>query len=415
MPVFRFEAMNAQGQSVKDEVEAANSEEAIQKIRGRNLFPTNVSEKKAAKKKKGAAPASGATPRRKTMAIGGVSSRQLTTFTRQLSTLQDAGLPVVRSVKILEGQMKPGVLKNSLIDVADDVEGGSTFSEALAKHPRVFDKLYVNMIRAGEIGGVLDQILQRLADFREKAQKLKKQIIGAMIYPVVVILVAGGILTAIMVYIVPKFKKMFDELDVELPAMTKMLIESSHFLQYRAYWIPIIAFGYFVLIKAIGATRGGRYAIDKVKLKLPVFGVIITKSTISRFARTLGTLITSGVPILEALNIVKETCGNAVVARAVSNVHDSIREGESIAGPLAQSKVCDDMVVNMIEVGEETGDLDKMLIKIADTYDDDVDAAVAGMTSLIEPVMIVILGCCVGFIVISLFMPLIKLMGSMGG
>jgi type IV pilus assembly protein PilC len=412
MAVFKFEAMNAQGQSVKDEVEAANSEEAIQKIRARNLFPTNVTEKKAAAKKKPGTP--GAGPRKKTMALGGVSGKQLTTFTRQLSTLQDAGLPVVRSIKILEGQMKPGMLKNVLIDVADDIEGGSTFSEALAKHPRVYDKLYVNMIRAGEVGGVLAEILQRLADFREKAQKLKKMIIGAMIYPAVVVCVAGGILAAIMIFIVPKFKKMFDELNIELPFLTQVLLDVSHFLQYRAYWIPIYIFAAFAALKVIGATKGGRYAIDKVKLKVPVFGVIINKSTISRFARTLGTLVSSGVPILEALNIVKETTGNAVVSRAISNVHDSIREGESIAEPLQQSKVCDDMVVNMIQVGEETGDLDKMLLKVADTYDDDVDTAVGSMTSLIEPIMIVGLGAAVGFIVIALFMPLIKLMGSMG-
>jgi len=413
MPLFKFEAMNAQGQTVKDEVEASNSEEAIQKIRARNLFPTNVSEKAAKKGKKGAIPGAPAKSR-KTMAMGGVSAKALTTFTRQLSTLQDAGLPVVRSIKILEGQMKPGVLKNCLIDVADDVESGSTLSEAMAKHTKVFDKLYINMIRAGEIGGVLDQILQRLADFREKSQRLKKKIIGAMIYPSVVILVAGGILVGIMVVIVPKFEKMFGEFNMTLPAPTLALMAVSNFMQNQWYVGLGIIFGLVVLVKAVGATKGGRYLIDSIKLKIPVFGVIISKGTISRFTRTLGVLISSGVPILEALAIVKETAGNAVVARAINNVHDSIREGESLADPLAQSKICDDMVVNMIEVGEETGDLDKMLVKIADTYDDDVDAAVSSMTSLIEPVMIVGLGGCVGFIVIALFMPLIKLMGSMG-
>ena len=412
MPVFKFEAMNAQGQSVKDEVEAANSEEAIQKIRARNLFPTNVTERKAAGKKSPTASAQG--QRKKSFAMGGVSNKLLTTFTRQLSTLQDAGLPIVRSVKILEGQMKPGKLKNTLIDVADDVEGGSTFSEALGKFPGVFDKLYVNMIRAGELGGVLDQILQRLADFREKAQKLKKMIVGAMIYPVAVVLVAGGILAGIMIFIVPKFKKMFDELGIELPGPTLFLMTMSDFLQHKAYWIPIGAVGVVVALKVIASFKAGRFAMDSIMLKVPVFGVIINKSAISRFGRTLGTLVTSGVPILEALSIVKETAGNAVVGRAISNVHDSIREGESIATPLGQAKICDDMVVNMIEVGEETGDLDKMLIKVADTYDDDVDTAVSSMTSLIEPIMIVCLGGAVGFIVIALFMPLIKLMGSMG-
>jgi type IV pilus assembly protein PilC len=262
---------------------------------------------------------------------------------------------------------------------------------------------------------VLDAILQRLADFREKAQRLKKQILSAMIYPAAVITVAGGILWGILTFIVPKFKKMFDELDVDLPAMTKMLIAFSNFVANQWYWGLAILAGIVVFIKAVTATSGGKYITDKVKLKVPLFGTILSKSVIARFTRTLGTLVASGVPILEALNITKDTAGNAVVARAIGHVHDSIREGESIAEPLAHSKICDDMVVNMIDVGEETGDLDKMLLKIADQYDEDVDVAVAGMTSLIEPLMIVILGGCVGFIVISLFLPLIKLMNTLGG
>jgi len=412
MATYRFEAMNAQGQSIKDEIEAVSEEEAIEKIRAQKLFPTSIKQKVD---RRGTTVAGGPRKRKATLTIGGVSNKQLTTFTRQLSTLQDAGLPIVRSLRILEGQLKPGVLKNVLIGVGDDVEGGMTLSEAMAKHPKAFDKLYVNMVRAGEIGGVLDAILQRLADFREKAQRLKKQIISAMIYPIAVIVVAGGILWGIMTFIVPKFKAMFDELDVILPAMTQMLIAASDFIAHKWYWGFAGVLGIFVFVKVIGATSGGRYTIDKIKLKLPLFGTIISKSVIARFTRTLGTLVASGVPILEALNITKETAGNAVVARAIGHVHDSIREGESIAEPLAQSKICDDMVVNMIDVCEETGDLDKMLLKIADQYDDDVDAAVAGMTSLIEPLMIIFLGLIVGFIVISLFFPLIQLMNSLGG
>jgi type IV pilus assembly protein PilC len=413
MPVYRFEAMNAQGQTIKSDIEAISEEDAIQKIRSQKLFPTSIKEKAT---KRGASPALGG-PRRKrsTLAIGGVSNKNLTTFTRQLSTLQDAGLPIVRSLKILEGQQRPGVLKNTLIGVADDVEGGQTFSEALAKHPKAFDKLYINMVRAGEVGGVLDTILQRLADFREKAMRLKKKIIGAMIYPVAVLTVAGGILWGILTFIVPKFKKMFDELDVELPPMTKMLLAFSDFVATKWYWGLAGIVGLLIFIKAITATSGGRYIVDKIKLKMPLFGNIINKAVIARFTRTLGTLVASGVPILEALNITKDTAGNMVISRAIGHVHDSIREGESIAEPLAQSKICDDMVVNMIDVGEETGDLDKMLLKIADQYDEDVDVAVEGMTSLIEPMMIVILGGAVGFIVISLFMPLIKLMNTLGG
>jgi len=412
MAMFQFEAMDSKGQVVKDEVEATSTEEAIQKIRARKLFPTSIKERKEKGKK---TPGLGAGKRKKSIAVGGVSAKQLTTFTRQLSTLQDAGLPVVRSIRILEGQLKPGVLKNALIDVADDVEGGSTFSEALAKHPKVFDKLYVNMVRAGEAGGALDTILQRLADFREKSQRLKKQIISAMIYPAAVITFAGGILAAVLTFIVPKFKEIFMEFDIELPAITKLLLNTSETIKEKFYWGPVVVVGLIIIYKAIRATESGRYVVDSIKLKLPVFGIIISKSSIARLTRTLGTLVAAGVPILEALNIVRETAGNEVVARAITDVHDSIREGESIAEPLAQSKIFDDMVVNMIAVGEETGDLDKMLIKIADTYDEDVDAAVAGMMSLLEPIMIICLGIAVGFIVIALFMPLISLMNNLSG
>jgi type IV pilus assembly protein PilC len=412
MAVFRFEAMNSQGQTIKNEVEAVSEEEAIQKIRAQKLFPTSVKPKVG---RRGVQTGPGARRQKKSLAIGGVSNKQLTLFTRQLSTLQDAGLPIVRSLKILEGQLKPGVLKNTLIAVSDDVEGGMTFSEALAKHPKAFDKLYTNMVRAGEIGGVLDEILQRLADFREKSQRLKKQIIGAMIYPAAVITVAGGIVSGIMVYIVPKFKQMFMELDVTLPAMTLMLIAFSDFMKNSWYWGLAFIAGTYLFLKAVSATTPGRYVVDKIKLRVPLFGTIMNKAVIARFTRTLGTLVASGVPILEALNITKDTAGNMVIAKAIGHVHDSIREGESIAEPLAQSKICDDMVVNMIDVGEETGDLDKMLLKIADQYDEDVDVAVAGMTHLIEPIMIILLGGAVGFIVISLFLPLIKLMNSLGG
>jgi type IV pilus assembly protein PilC len=411
MPIFQFEAMNSQGQAVKDEMEAMSQEEAIQKIRARKLFPTNIKEKKtrAQKGAAGGAPAK----RKRTFTIGGVSKKQLTTFTRQLSTLQDAGLPILRSVRVLEGQMKPGVLKNALLDVGEAIESGSTFSEALAKHPKCFDRLYVNMVRAGEAGGVLESILQKLADFMEKAQRLKKQVIAAMIYPVAVITFAGAIVFGIITFIIPKFKAMFTDLGVKLPHMTRMLLGFSDWMKNRWYWLLLGLAGVIVTYKAIRATRGGRYVFDHIKLKLPIFGVIISKSSIARFSRTLGTLIASGVPILEALNIVRQTAGNEVIARAIGQVHDSIREGESIAEPLEQSGICDDMVVNMVAVGEETGDLDKMLLKVADTYDEDVDTAVAGLMSLLEPVIIIVLGCCVGFIVISLFLPLISLMSSL--
>ena len=410
MPVFTYEALDSQGQEVRGEVEAVSSEEAIVKIRNKSYFPTNVKEK-AAKRQRAAAVG---VKKKRTLAFGKVKAKQLCTFTRQLSTLQDAGLPIVRSLKILEEQQKPGVLKNQLVDVAEDVEGGSTLSEALAKHPKTFDKLYVNMVRAGEAGGVLDAILERLAAFMEKSQRLKKQVISALIYPAAVITVASGILVGIMIYIIPKFEDMFRDMKMKLPGLTEMLITFSKGLQEYWYLIPAVPGGFWLLLKIITSNRTGRYALDFIKLKMPLFGIIISKSTVSRFCRTLGTLIASGVPILEALSIVKAASGNAVFEQAIGRVHDSIREGENIVGPLAQAKVVDNMVLNMIDVGEETGELDKMLIKVADTYDEDVDALVSGLMSLIEPLLIVFMGGAVGFIVVALFLPLISLMQNIG-
>ena len=410
MPVFTYEALDSQGQEVRGEVEAVSSEEAIVKIRNKSYFPTNVKEK-AAKRQRAAAVG---VKKKRTLAFGKVKAKQLCTFTRQLSTLQDAGLPIVRSLKILEEQQKPGVLKNQLVDVAEDVEGGSTLSEALAKHPKTFDKLYVNMVRAGEAGGVLDAILERLAAFMEKSQRLKKQVISALIYPAAVITVASGILVGIMIYIIPKFEDMFRDMKMKLPGLTEMLITFSKGLQEYWYLIPAVPGGFWLLLKIITSNRTGRYALDFIKLKMPLFGIIISKSTVSRFCRTLGTLIASGVPILEALSIVKAASGNAVFEQAIGRVHDSIREGENIVGPLAQAKVVDNMVLNMIDVGEETGELDKMLIKVADTYDEDVDALVSGLMSLIEPLLIVFMGGAVGFIVVALFLPLITLMQNIG-
>ncbi len=409
MARFSFEAMDGQGKIVRDDVDATSQDEAVAKIRKLGFFPTSVKEKG-----RRGAPAVRTTREKKTFVIGGVSQRQLTTFTRQLATLQDAGLPLLRSVRILQAQLKPGVLKNVLIDVADDIEGGSTCSEAFANHPRVFDKLFVNIVRAGEVGGVLDDMLNRLAEFREKSAKIRKTVIAALIYPAVVITFATLILTAIMIFVIPQFETMFAEFGLGLPPLTNGVLATARFLKRHFYVIPLAPIGIWLFFKLVGYTKTGRFAIDLAKLKLPLVGTIIGKATISRFTRTLGTLIASGVPILEALNIVKEATGNSVVAKAVGNVHDSIREGESMAEPLAQSHVADAMVVNMIEVGEETGELDKMLTKVADSYDEDVEAAVNGLVSVLEPVLIICMACVVGTIVISLFLPLIKLMNSLG-
>jgi type IV pilus assembly protein PilC len=412
MPRFAYDALDSQGKEVKGEVEALTIEEAQTKIRQMDYFPTSVKERAA---KKAPAVGTGTGAKKKAFAMGRVSSKSLTVFTRQLSTLIDAGLPVVRSLRVLEDQLKKGtMLKNNLIDIIDDVESGTTLSEAMAKHPKTFDRLYVSMIRAGEAAGALHTILDRLAIFMEKSQKLKKRVISAMIYPVVVISVVVIILTGIMIFVIPRFTAMFSEMDVDMPTITIVLITVSKTLARFWFLLPGVPFGFWLLFRLIVMTEAGRYGVDKIKLMLPVFGSIVTKSTISRFARTLGTLLQSGVPILQALTIVREAAGNAVVANAISKVHDSIREGDDIAGPLAQSKICDNMVVNMVAVGEETGELAEMLLKVADTYDEDVDALVGGMMSLIEPMLVVVLGSVVAFIVMALFMPLIKLMTSIG-
>jgi type IV pilus assembly protein PilC len=407
MPTYKFEGMDTSGTEVKDSVEASNEEEAQQKVKAMGYFVTKltaVAGKGATKKKKKTGKS------RKTFAIGGVSQKMLTIFTRQLSTLQDAGLPVLRSLRILEKQMKPSVLKNSLIDVVEDVESGMTLSEAMGKHPKAFDRLYVNMVRAGEAGGALEVILKRLAEFKEKSQSLKKKIIGAMVYPAVVIMVAVSILVFIMVAIIPKFKKIFDEFNLQLPWMTKTLIDISNWMAKYWYWIPLFPIGVYLLLKLIRLSKTGRYITDRMLLWVPVIGTLVEKTIVARTTRTLGTLVSSGVPILEALSIVRDTANNAVFERMFQRVLESIREGDTIADPLRQSRLVDDMVVNMVEVGEETGDLDTMLYKVADFYDEEVDNTVKALISLLEPMMIVFLGGAIGAIVISLFLPLIKLL-----
>jgi type IV pilus assembly protein PilC len=417
MPTYAYIAMNASGQEVKDEIEAASNEEAIAKIRGKGFYPTKIREKagkKKVQKKGGGAERTG--PKRKMpMSIGGVPKKQLVSFTRQLSTLQDAGLPILRSLQILEQQQKPGLMKAIIGGVAEEVEGGGSLSDAMSKYPKAFDRLYVNMVNAGEAGGVLDLILARLADFMEKAQRLKKKVVGAMIYPAVVITIAVGIVSMIMIFVIPKFKEIFTDFRLELPGPTKLLIAISDFFANQYGWAYILASPVIIwlFLKLLKMSDGGRYALDVVKLKVPILGSILAKSSIARFTRTLGTLISAGVPILDAINITKETSGNEVYARALLKVHDAIREGESMADPLRATKVCDAIVVNMIDVGEETGDLDKMLMKVADNYDNDVDVLVGSLISILEPVMVVILGVIVGYIVISLFLPMISLIQGM--
>ncbi|WDQ16570.1 type II secretion system F family protein [Rhodopirellula sp. P2] len=478
MPTYTFEAMDATGQEIRDEIDAANEDEAQTTIRQMGYFVTKIAVKKQAA---GATTAGGG--KKRPFAMGGAKTKHICAFTRQLSILQDAGLPILRSLKILEGNQKPGKLKNALMDVCDEIEGGSTLSEAMAKCPKVFSRLYVNMIKAGEAGGALETILNRLADFLESAESLKRKVKGALIYPVIVVLVAALILTFIMLFIVPTFEKMFDEFGLDLPAPTVLLIAMSNYI--AGYWFLLIAMPVcaLILIKLMRKFKQGRVGFDMFIIRVPIFGTLIEKNILARTTRTLGTLISSGVPILEALNITRETAGNAMFERMFTGVSNQIREGEVISKPLKEfsvlgfhpmtaifwalfgsfpgimvlsvaltakggklddgtmvemltfmslymiaggsvlcvlfyltkikGRVVDDLVVNMVDVGEETGELDTMLYKVADTYDEEVRIMTDALTALMEPLMIVFLGVAVGFIVISLFMPLVSLISGL--
>ena len=421
MATFAYEALNASGKPQKGTIDAASSEEAIKRVKEQGFFPTSVREQKGKKDaKKDGAPGAGLKPKKKGgggISFGGVSTKQLTAFTRQLSTLQDAGLPLLRSLQILEEQQKPGKFKSIIQGVCEEVEGGSSLSESMAKFPAAFNRLFTKMVAAGEIGGVLDIILQRLADFMEKAQRLKRKVIGAAMYPVVVVMIAVLIVTFIMVKIIPKFKEIFAEFGVSMPLLTEKLIQTSSFMagsmpgQKVPGWAiilftPII---FVVVWKSVRKTNPGRMVTDSILMYTPIMGGLVRKTGVAKFTRTLGTLINAGVPILEAIAITRDTSGNYIYERALNKVHDSIREGETFAQPLREAKVVDSLVVNMIDVGEETGDLDAMLLKIADNYDDEVDTAVDGMVKLIEPLLVVVLGGTVGTIVVAMFLPLVAI------
>ncbi len=429
MGTYVYEALNAAGKPEKGRIEADSSDAAIAAVRQNGFFPTSVREEKLKgadkatkdkneKKKKKAKKKGGIN-----LSIGGIKTKTLTQFTRQLSTLQDAGLPLLRSLQILEQQQKPGKLKTIVADVVEDVESGTSLSDAMSKHPKAFDRLYCKMVAAGEIGGVLDVILQRLANFMEKAERLKSRIKGAMIYPICVIVVAVGIVTGIMYFVIPKFKEIFDDFDVTLPGLTLWLIDASLWIAGTPeqgeqaipgfIWMIAMPFIIFFFFKLVRKTGPGRAVTDIILMKIPVLGNLVEKTSVARFTRTLGTLIAAGVPILEAVLITRDTSGNHVYEKALTGVHDSIREGESVADPLREAKVCDSIVVNMIEVGEETGDLDVMLMKVADNYDEEVDVAVTALLSLLEPALVVVLGGIVGTIVLALFLPLVKMIESL--
>lgn len=414
MPIFKFQAFNSKGALVKDEIEALSTKEVLEAIWEKGFYPTQIKQVKDRTLTTSLTPVK----RKKSLSsitIGSVSDKQINPFTRQLSTLQNADIPIVQGLTILKSQMKKGMLKNAVDEVISDIKGGDTLSIAMSKHPKVFDKLYVNLINAGEISGALDVVLERLATYREKTQKLKRKIISAMMYPATVVVASCTILTGIMIFIIPKFAKMFEEMGIALPLLTSMIISISNFMITHWYFVFGILISVFVSFKLIQRIRRCKLAVDTLKFRLPLFGALINKSVISKFARTLATLISSGVPILEALNSVKNITGNSAMTKAVTRIHNSIREGESIASPLRESKICEAMVVNMVEIGEQTGELDKMLTKIADNYDNEIDTIVESLTSMLEPLIVIFLGGSVGTIVIALFLPLIKLMNSMGG
>ena len=465
MPTFQFEAMDATGQEIRDVIDAATEEEAQTTIRQMGYFVTKISVKKQA-----AGTAAAKAKKKRGFAIGGGGTKYVCAFTRQLSILQDAGLPILRSLKILEQNAKAGKLKNALQDVCEEIETGATLSEAMGKCPKVFTRLYVNMIKAGEAGGALEVILQRLSDFMERSESLKKKVKGAMIYPCVVVSVAVGILTFIMLKIVPVFAKMFVEFDLELPMMTQLLVAVSEFVVHFWFLLPAVPVGILLFVKLMRKFKHGRMGWDMFILRLPIMGMLVEKNTLARTTRTLGTLISSGVPILEGLTITRETSGNALFEKIYGKVTDSIRDGNTVSRPMKEfsalgfhpmcaffwfvfgaipgmmimcltpmegmegmlklgamvsggvgtlcllwyitkikTRVVDDLVVNMVDVGEETGELDTMLYKVADQYDEEVKTLTDGLMALLEPLMIVFLGGAVGFIVISLFMPLVSL------
>jgi len=428
MPNFQYEALDSQGVEIKDEVEALSEKEAISKIRNMGYFPTKVRVRGAGKQ----APAKAvARPKRRRGAGGKVKIKYITQFARQLSTLQDAGLPILRSLRILQQQQKSGTFKRVIGYVADDIEGGSTLSEAMARFPRAFDRLLVNMVAAGETGGVLDLILSRVSDFMEKTEKLKARSKSAMIYPIVVLAVAFIILLLLMTIVIPKFTSVLSEMTEggELPKLTQVVLGASGWIAYGPEWTPhiggvpiggwavmlVVPFGIIFLLKTMRRFRVGRLVLDAIKLRLPVIGLLSGRISVARWTRTLGTLISAGVPILDAINVTRDTAGNEVFANMLTNVHDSIRQGDTFASPLQQSKTVDLIVSNMVAVGEETGDLDKMLLKVADSYDEQVDVLVASLMSLLEPIMIVVLGGVVATIVLSIFLPMVKIISSLSG
>jgi type IV pilus assembly protein PilC len=424
MPRYTYVALDARGQEASGVIEAESQNDAVGQLRQAGYFPKAIAEEgkggKAAKAVRAATRQPTAAKKQINISIPfferkTIKGKTLMIFTRQLATLIDAGLPLLRGLTVLAKQEPDPVLRKVIVNLAETVQGGGTFSESLAGHPRIFSKLYVNMVKAGELGGVLELVLLRLAEFQEKAQKIKNKVVSAMFYPIIVLIIAILILGFLLVFIVPKFEAIFADMlgGKPLPVLTQFVIGASTMVKSNIFIIIGAIMGLVLLLKFLGKTTKGRFILDSLKLRAPLFGDLTRKSSISRFSRTLGTLVTSGVPILQALTITRETAGNSVVANAIMKVHDSVKEGESIVHPLEVSGVFPPMVISMIDVGEETGQLPEMLLKIAEVYDDEVDNTVSGLTSLLEPIMIVFLAVVVGTIVIALFLPLISIISGM--
>ena len=402
MPVYVWVAETKRGRKLKGEIDAANEAIALNQLKKRNFTvkklkpkPKDLFENISFLKPK-------------------VTNKDLVVFTRQFSTMIDAGLPLVQGLTILAEQSENPTFKNILKDITKDVEGGSTLAEAMKKHPKVFDDLFVNLVAAGEVGGILDTILRRLATFIEKAEKLKSQIKGAMTYPAVVVSIAIIVIAVILVFVIPVFEDMFKSFGSALPGPTQIVVNMSRFMKGNIHWV-ILAVGAIVYaFKRYRNTEKGRKQTDALLLKMPVFGELLKKTAVARFTRTLGTMISSGVPILDALEIVAKTSGNVIIEEILYEVRGSIAEGQTIAEPLSENDIFPGMVIQMIAVGEATGALDTMLEKIADFYDDEVDAAVAALTSMLEPLLMLFLGGSIGGLVIAMYLPIFGMAAAMG-
>ena len=434
MATFQYIATDSTGSELRGTVEAGDRNSAIAAVRAQGLLPKALGEvkgtssapakqspktpaKTAEKKKSGLNAEIKINIRLPKFLRGKIKTKVLTQFTRQLATLVNAGLPLMRGIDVLKRQMKDQQMLEALNGIGDNIAAGGTFSEALTAYPKIFDKLYVNMVKAGEAGGVLEVVLGRLAEFAEKSEKIKNKVKGAMIYPCVVLVAAIGITWFLLVMVIPKFEQVFNDMlgGAALPPLTVAVINASKFMQNHGLVILAAVAAIVVLFKIVGKTEKGAYLIDGLKLKMPVTGTLAQRSAVSKFTRTLGTLLSSGVPILQSLVITRDTTGNRVLTAAIQNVHDSVKEGESMTQPLSQCKVFPPMVTSMVEVGEETGALADMLTRIANTYDDEVDNAVAGMTAAIEPALIIVLAVVVGTIVIAMFLPMIKIISTVSG